>query len=433
MRAARLVLLAPILLAVGCASDPVTPTGDAALVDRVVQPDAAPLADAADATSPPDGGAPTLDAPPPADTANVDSGRADVPVDSSPADVPVDASARSGADGLMAGYSCTCSVRSGTVRCWGVIASGMIPARRSVDAVVIPGVTDAVEVSMMYSTHACARRASGGVVCWGLNDRGQLGDGTTTSRPEPVAVVGLSDAVGLAVGDSFGCALRRGGEVVCWGANVGQRGEAGVAMYPAPVAVMGISDAVEIAAGGSIACARRAGGQALCWGYGEVAGIGGGGPDGRVAPTPVGEGVLEVDAGTNGVCLRLVDRVVCRGLFRTISGDGRPFPEDVAITGVTQVALGGQSVYALRADGTVVAWGSNMVGQLGVGTTRFMDTATPALGLTGVTAVTAHGFHACARLANGEARCWGANGAGELGDRRASGEMSLSPTAVTVD
>jgi len=48
----------------------------------------------------------------------------------------------------------------------------------------------AVEIAA-GAAHTCARLASGSVACWGFNDRGQLGDGTTTDRSSPAGVMGL--------------------------------------------------------------------------------------------------------------------------------------------------------------------------------------------------------------------------------------------------
>jgi len=84
----------------------------------------------------------------------------------------------------------------------------------------------------------CARFASGDVDCWGLNERGELGDGTDTgpdrcSEEEeaacsttPVPVSGLTEATKISGGGSFACAALSEGGADCWGDNEeGQLGD----------------------------------------------------------------------------------------------------------------------------------------------------------------------------------------------------------------
>jgi len=61
--------------------------------------------------------------------------------------------------------------------------------------------------------------------CWGSNQYGSLGDGTTTSSPTPIAVPGMSDVVDVAGGSGHACARSGDGSVRCWGSN--QRGQVG--------------------------------------------------------------------------------------------------------------------------------------------------------------------------------------------------------------
>ncbi|MBK6534769.1 MAG: hypothetical protein IPF99_36100 [Deltaproteobacteria bacterium] len=58
---------------------------------------------------------------------------------------------------------------------------------------------------------------NGTVQCWGANDLGQLGDGSTTTRLSPVMVMGLSNAVEIAAGYNHTCARLMDGSVRCWG------------------------------------------------------------------------------------------------------------------------------------------------------------------------------------------------------------------------
>jgi hypothetical protein len=74
---------------------------------------------------------------------------------------------------------------------------------------------------------ACAVATTGGVECWGANELGKLGDGTTDYRLDPVPVVGLSSGVAsVDAGEYHACAVSTGGGARCWGNNAdGQLGD----------------------------------------------------------------------------------------------------------------------------------------------------------------------------------------------------------------
>jgi alpha-tubulin suppressor-like RCC1 family protein len=57
--------------------------------------------------------------------------------------------------------------------------------------VSVPGISDAIDLAT-GAKHTCVLRANGEVWCWGNNDHGQLGDGTTLRRFDPVRVIGLT-------------------------------------------------------------------------------------------------------------------------------------------------------------------------------------------------------------------------------------------------
>jgi alpha-tubulin suppressor-like RCC1 family protein len=112
--------------------------------------------------------------------------------------------------------------------------------------------------------------ANGAARCWGYNSSGQLGDGTITNSPTPVAVSGLGSAVALTAGEYHTCALLANGTARCWGDNSnGQLGDGTTTDRSTPVAVQGGHGALLSLVSGPAAyhtCAVTADGTALCWG-----------------------------------------------------------------------------------------------------------------------------------------------------------------------
>lgn len=92
-----------------------------------------------------------------------------------------------------AGYSCALT-STGGVKCWGLNDHGQLGDRRRRNRstpVQVSGVRRGMTRIAAGSFHGCVVTGTGGVKCWGLNDSGQLGDGTTVDRRRPVDVVGF--------------------------------------------------------------------------------------------------------------------------------------------------------------------------------------------------------------------------------------------------
>ncbi|MBL8685273.1 MAG: hypothetical protein JNK05_39205 [Myxococcales bacterium] len=237
-----------------------------------------------------------------------------------------------GISGPFTGHSC--AVRStGEVVCWGANPVGQLgngTTTGSTTPVQVTGISDAVEVST-GAQHSCARRRSGAVVCWGGGEQGVLGDGGVRGvggfSATPVTVFGLSDAVEVSAGAFHACARRLSGRVVCWGWN--QQGQVGSGAtgpsFNAPVEVVGLTDAVEISCGGLHSCARRASGAIVCWGANDSGGLGNGST--TLSATPVAvtgiTDALEIDVGGAHTCARRPLGVWCWGRnFAGELGDG---------------------------------------------------------------------------------------------------------------
>ncbi len=279
--------------------------------------------------------------------------------------------------------------------------------------------------------------ASGEPVAWGNGQFGQLGagqapgsnEGTSSDRPIHVSAIGAVSQ--LAVGEEHTLALLPGGTLEGWGANnVGQLGrEASSELSYVPVAVPGVEGASAIAAAGFDSYALLGGGTVEAWGS-NVEGQLGRGTIGTFSPTPKPvEGLNEVVAIAAGarfaLALRANGTVEAWGANGSGQlGDGTTETRDlpVAVSGLSEVvaiAAGAEFGLALLADGEVRAWGSDQFGQLGDEqscTCRRSTVPVPVLGLSGASAIAAGKAHALALLGGGTVEAWGENKFGQLGD-----------------
>lgn len=183
----------------------------------------------------------------------------------------------SGATAVTSSDDSSCAVLAGgQVTCWGTAGEDAYSATQ----VLVPGVSGATGVAS-GAGHTCALIRGGKIACWGSNGDGQLGDGTTKEQSAtPVLVSGVSGATALAAGDYHSCAVIKGGKVACWGWNeFGQLGDGttGKGAYSnTPVIVPGVSGATRLAAGRSHSCAVLAGGRVTCWGWNGFGQLGAG-------------------------------------------------------------------------------------------------------------------------------------------------------------
>jgi alpha-tubulin suppressor-like RCC1 family protein len=181
-----------------------------------------------------------------------------------PVDVP---GLTSGVAAIASGFDTCALTNAGEVKCWGsytlrpvavaglgsvtaITAGGPICALTSAGGVKcwrgdygptpmnVPGLSNGVTAIASSTGHACALMSTGGVKCWGLNDDGQLGDGTRSDRSTPVDVAGLSrGATAIAAGAFQSCAVLRTGGLKCWGA--GSNGDGTYRRRLTPVDVTG--------------------------------------------------------------------------------------------------------------------------------------------------------------------------------------------------
>ncbi|MFB7936318.1 RCC1 domain-containing protein [Streptomyces sp. NPDC056049] len=234
-------------------------------------------------------------------------------------------------------------------------------------------------------------------LAWGLGRTGQLGNGTTTDALSPVEVTGLAaasvvkiSAGGTDLSDSFAIAVDRDGGLKAWGFGYhGQLGNDGNTSQTVPTAVSTPNLYADVAAGGMHALALARGGWVESWG--------------------------------DNIHGQLGDRYA--EASRTAPDRVQDLPR------VKQIAAGLEFSLALAADGTVYAWGSGFLGQLGNGAREPSRVPLQVPGLQNVAAIAARGHHALALLRDGTVKSWGFNASGQLGND--STTNSTVPVDVT--
>jgi alpha-tubulin suppressor-like RCC1 family protein len=292
--------------------------------------------------------------------------------------------------------------------------------------------------------HGCAVRSDKKMWCWGLNTSGQVGTGTGDAVfVRPAAAGDAADYVDVSVGAAFSCALNESGAIICWGANnTGQLGDGSTntSTTPKPVADMAM-DFVALDAGTNHACAIRMGGELACWGTNNRGQVGDGSNENRLVPTAVSAGPwLAVSAGLEFTCAVKGDHTLwCWGLNSSRQlGDGTttnsavPLQEKTLATDWASVSAGNGFACGVKQDGTRWCWGANSSGQGGDAATASIVQPKAVDADTDWATVNVGEVAGCGLRTNGSLWCWGDGSVGQTGQPGAE-TLALSPVQVGAD
>jgi alpha-tubulin suppressor-like RCC1 family protein len=283
-------------------------------------------------------------------------------------------------DASMIG-TCALTTNHG-VKCWGNNSSGQLGDGSTNDSNVpvdVRGLDHGIQSIAMGDFHACAMTTENLLKCWGLNNFGELGDGSTTDSPFPLEISVFQGSIrSMALGSAHTCGLTNVAVVKCWGTNYfGQLGDGTGRDSLLPVEVVGLTGNITVISSAYFStCALNDQGAVKCWGDNEFGELGDGSTTNRNSP------------------------VYVAGLT----------------SGVAAISLGDDHGCALMASGKVKCWGKNQAGQLGDGTVQDRLTPVDVVGLDGVVvAVEAGSLVTCARMSDGRVECWGSATEGAMG------------------
>ena len=284
------------------------------------------------------------------------------------------------------------------------------------------------------STHQCGIKNDGSLWCWGANRDGQVGIGSDEFMEEtPTQVAGSQGWAQVRGGTRYSCAIKTDGTLWCWGNNQrGQLGTGSTTDQNRPVQESSNSShwakvSTSTSSFTPYPCGIKESSGLYCWGANSITGhLGTGEPGDQHSPTRIdADAWRDVELADLHACaIKEEGSLWCWGanvygqLGTGMSGHAdTPTREATLSSDWEQVAVGSKHSCGLKTDGSLWCWGDNSYGQLGTGDTDNRNQPIQeSTGASDWAQVTVGGAHKCAIKEDGSLWCWGHNRDRQIGD-----------------
>ena len=337
-------------------------------------------------------------------------------------------------------YSCG-TAEDGTLKCWGDNDYGQVgdgtTTDRNTPTIIDPGTSYLSVTPGLY--HTCGITTSGTLKCWGWNYYGQVGDGTKINRNTPTNIDPGTSYQSVTLGSFHTCGITTSGTLKCWGYNYyGQVGDGTTTNRPTPTNIDPGTSYQSVTPGSYHTCGITTSGTLKCWGGNNYGQVGDGTKINRNTPTNIDPGTSyqSVTLGSFHTCgITTSGTLKCWGYnYYGQVGDGtttnRPTPTNIDPgTSYQSVTPGSYHTCGITTSGTLKCWGGNNYGQVGDGTKINRNTPTNIDPGTSYQSVTLGSFHTCGITTSGTLKCWGYNYYGQVGD----GTTTNRPTPTNID
>jgi len=297
----------------------------------------------------------------------------------------------------------------------------------SVDTLILTITSGCFKTISAGYHHTVAIKTDGSLWAWGNNLYGQLGDGTTDDR-FLVQIGNANTWASICASNRFTVAIKTDGSLWAWGTNNNYGQIFNIGYSPVQIDTSKSTNWARISAGAEHAMAIKKDGSLWAWGYNGYGQLG----DGTSGTTAQRYSPVQIGTATNwasisaneyhSLAIKTDGSLWAWGsnMYGEL-GDGtdttRKSPIQIGTsTNWASISAGEQHTIAIKTDGTLWAWGTNSSGQLGNGTYINKNTPVQIGTATNWASISAGHLHTIAIKTDGTLWAWGYNLSGQLGD-----------------